>query len=785
MPAELYHRFYDRMRKNIAVTQPRVLTAIDIPQNQIVPFNTAEMLKASGKSSRTPLILGENIGFQTGPESKRPMRGLIFMTIGVIVQQMNIMSDEDFMNKYSHIIIDEAHERSTDTDTAMYSLKKFIERNYKKPECPFLIVTSATFDTKKYADYLLDSIPVGERYKNIIRVRGSTFPIEEHFLPYDSTDFIRSALDTVERIHVEHPEDFLSESELKNARKADPALFVPKTGGGALGEDNAFRDIIIFVSGGAEVKKLVRGVEQLNSRHPYFRKYPVFPVQLTGDVVTAQSEDYRNLFADINKLRTEIRDRDKKSGKVKVSFAKPVRRVIAATNVGETGITIDTLRYVIDTGFVNSSEYAPNYNVDMLINKPVTQSMYKQRRGRSGRKAPGTCYAMYTKETLDLLQEDQYPAIIKEHIALVVLNLLVKELDIENRNNNETLYELFVAERANTETGELTEALASTFEKELGSKKINLYKMDLLDLPSADALQSALEMLFTLGAVNSNSIPTPIGFIMNKFRMIAPESVRMILAGYAWGAPVIDLVTIAAFLEEKSMSLFPRALAENYEKAHRAGLFTLFPNGRKISRYSELKSQLFVADDFIRFVIIFVEFQRMVAQVTRASSGITHLNDLRAWCNERGVAYDALVRIVAFRDGVINNMAAIGLDAFTCADGSLRNIAGSYSDDEKMDYIRTIKQCIFEGYKLNIAIWDTRRRIYKTRKANLPLTISSPYFEDARELEEYGDTNPKFIIYGKSLVRRDARTNMYNANAEHICVLDGYIPYDANFDTLA
>jgi HrpA-like RNA helicase len=769
--------------------------------------------------------MGENIGFQTGPEAKRPMRGLNFMTIGVIVQQMNIMSDEDFMKKYSHIIIDEAHERSTNTDTALYSIKKFIERNYEKSECPFLIVTSATFDTKKYADYLLGCIPKTERYKNIISVRGSTFPIEEHFLEYDSTNYIQSALDTVAKIHVEHPDDFLSEADVKKARKDTPDIFVvspPRSDPGKSGKSGAkrrggeddpmaaedaimgignvigdnegvsgsaeksrvYRDIIIFVSGGGEVAKLVRGVDQLNARHPYFQKYPVFPVQLTGDVVTAQSADYRNLFADIDKLRVEIRTRDRKTGKTKVSFAKPVRRVIAATNVGETGITIDTLRYVIDTGFVNSSEYTPNYNVNMLINKPVTQGMYKQRRGRSGRKAPGTSYAMYTRETYDLLQEDQYPDIIKEKIALVVLNLLVKELDPDNRNNNETLYELFVKERQNKENGELTEALASEFEGELGKKKLNLYNMDLLDIPSADALQSALEMLYVLGAVNSNSIPTPIGFIMNKFRMIEPESVRMIIAGYAWNAPLIDLVTIAAFLEKKTMDIFPRALADQYKKAHRDGLFTLFPNGRKIDRYSDLKSQLFVADDFIRFVIIFVEFQQKVAQATHESEGIAHLDSLRDWCTERGISYKAMVDVATSRDGIISNMAAIGLDAFANAENGLRNVAGSYSDVEKMEYIRTIKQCIFEGYKLNIAIWDARRGRYKTRKANLPLLIDSPYFESAKSIEEFGDTNPKFIIYGKSLTRRDARTNIYNVNVDNICILDGFIPYDANFDTL-
>jgi len=881
MPAELYHRFYARLRKNIAVTQPRVLTAIDIPANQIVPFNTAEMLQKTGKRERTPIMMDDNIGYQTGMESRKPVKGIIFMTIGIIVQQINIMSDEDFMNKYSHVIIDEAHERSTNTDTALFNLKKFIERNYKNPACPFLIVTSATFNAYRYADFLLSDIHKSKRYENIIYVRGSTYPIERNYLEYDSSDFMRSVLDTVEQIHVNNPEDFLSPSELSKAKSEHSDLFrldmkeEKKTGAGTgtgtgtdtgdhtddseftmprirllededpgpgifLGEssiassfdesnpfvrvmgsaedpedrDRTFRDIIVFVSGGFEVTQLVRMLQNLNSRTPYFRKYPVFPVQLTGSVVTAQSEDYRNLFADMSKLKAEVRSysgagKFGKSGKMgkkmKIALIPATRRVIIATNVAETGITIDTLRYVIDTGFVNSSEFAPNYNADMLILKPVTQGMHTQRSGRAGRKAPGVSYAMFTKETLDNLQEDQYPDIIKEKIDLVLLNFLIRQLDEDNLSNNETLYKLFVEERIDPEevdagisgisgfaSGDghvdfsrsiLTKELSSEFERKLAVKKVNIYDMDLLDLPSADAMQTAMETLFTMGAINSNSIPTPVGFIMNKFRMVRSESVRMILAGYAWKAPIIDLITIAAFLEQKPISIFPRDLEEAYTKANDEGLFTLFPGSDKISKYSELKTQLFVADDFIRYVIIFSQFQ----QLTVSAFGQSDLGNVKKWCADRGVSYRALTDVATLRDDIISNMTNIGLNAFVNNNKCMRKTLGSYSDYEKMNYVKNIKQCIFEGYKLNIGVYDPRGKMYKSRKCSLPFKINKTglsHFLDDRDREEYGDTNPKFIIFGELRVSRNAKTNMYAAEASNICILDGFIPYDANYDTL-
>lgn len=867
MPAELFHRFYTRLRKNFAVTQPRVLTAIDIPLNQIVPFNSAEALQKAGKRDRSPLLMDDNIGYQTGMEARKPVKGVIFMTIGIIVQQINIMSDEDFMNKYSHIIIDEAHERSTDTDTALFSLKKFIERNYKNPACPFLIVTSATFNAYKYADYLLGGVHKNTRYENIIYVRGSTYPIERNYLEYDSADFIQTVIDTVEQIHINNPQDFLSPTELEKAKRDNPKLFelrdsrspgtsrtsrIPETpekhntkgkrggveepgesihtfrlledelpdtdlhgsgngpflrvigsGGEGGGEgdaeerNRAFRDIIIFVSGGFEITQIARTLQNLNSRNPYFQKYPIFPVQLTSSIVVSQGEDYRNLFADMSKLKVEIRTpkgeggggggrvgkkwNDKKhDGKMKIALVPAVRRVIISTNVAETGITIDTLRYVIDTGFVNSSEYAPNYNADMLVLKPVTQGMHTQRSGRSGRKAPGVSYAMFTKETLESLQVDQYPDIIKEKIALVVLNFLIKQIDEENRNNNETLFDLFVKERISEETDS---QLSSTFERELAQKKVNIYDMDLLDIPSADALQSAMETLFTLGAINSNSIPTPVGFIMNKFRMVKPESVRMILSGYAWGAPIIDLVTIAAFLEQKPSNIFPKDLEPAYTKANNTGMFTLFPDSGKINRYSELKTQLFVADDFIRYVIIFSQFQ----QRTVSAFGETDLGSVRKWCEDRGVSYRALTDTATLRDNIIANMTNIGLNAFVNNDKCMRYTMGSYSDYDKMEYVKKIKQCIFEGYKLNIGVYDATTHIYKSRKCNLPLKIgktSTTHFLSESDRETFGDTNPKFIIFGEVRLSRNTKTNIYAAEAVNICILDGFIPYDANFDAL-
>ena len=121
LPPEYYHRFWESDKRNICCTQPKVLTSIEVPK-QILPYHTADFLASIGKSGRTPLKMGENIGFQNGVVAKKPTNGIIFMTIGVLQQQLNVMSDEDFAKKYSIIFVDEVHERSDATDFTLYIL---------------------------------------------------------------------------------------------------------------------------------------------------------------------------------------------------------------------------------------------------------------------------------------------------------------------------------------------------------------------------------------------------------------------------------------------------------------------------------------------------------------------------------------------------------------------------------------------------------------------------------------------------------------------------------------
>ena len=783
LPPELYHVFFNDDKRNICCLEPQVYNAIDLP-NAIVPFHTKAALNKAGKSSRTPLELGENIGYQTGPFTIVPVRGIIYMTVGVLMQQINIMSDEDFMKKYSFIIIDEAHKRSIATDMVLSAMKAFVRRNYKNPLCPFIIITSATFDTVKYCDWVLSEVKKPDRYQNIINVKGqTTHPIHEVFLKYEAKDMINAAVDRVVQIHEEFASDFGVEhsSEIKESER----LMLKEDAEKKKKEDTLYRDILIFVTGAKDVEDLKKKMNDLNATHPFFQKYPVLPIGLTGDIVARRELDYIYLNKDIEDLVVEVRTgKPGTSETANITIKKPSRRIIISTNVGEVGITYKALKHVVDSGMFKSNEVNPTFGVSALILKPITKGIHTQRKGRTGRRAPGYSFPLFTEENYNEMPMDELPGVLREDIAQTLLNLIIMNVDPENKGNEHKPVELFgpLPAEMKHEIKEARKEIASQFK----NAKFDLTKLDLLDLPSADSIHNSLEKLYTLGAIDSNSCPTPLGFLMNKFRYISIESVKMILAGYAWKAPIADLVTMAA-MANRGTYLLSRKLRKNREAAEHvnAGISHLSAKAKKIvPDYVSLYNSIMVADDFINSLILFYEFQE---QVEEQFSGETdkNLKDLEEWCTWRGIDFSSMVKALEERDQVIQTLAMLGFNPFQNDDKELRHVLSCYNNCGKRDLVervKLLKHCIFEGYKLNIAEWNPRSKAYISRQTHMYLIIDNPLLERRKDINRVGDSNPRFIIYDDIMLRANPATGIYQASVGLISVLDGYVPIDPKFD---
>lgn len=161
------------------------------------------------------------------------------------------------------------------------------------------------------------------------------------------------------------------------------------------------------------------------------------------------------------------------------------RKIILATNIAETSITISGIRFVIDPGFVKMRQYNSRTGMEALVVRPVSKSSARQRTGRAGREAPGECYRLYTEESFLQLEEETVPEILRTNLSNVIL--IMKACGIEN-----------------------------------------VMQFDYLDPPSLDCLQRGLEELLALGALDTTNSLTPMGKLMAECPLI-PQLSRVLL----------------------------------------------------------------------------------------------------------------------------------------------------------------------------------------------------------------------------------------------------------------
>lgn len=698
----LFDRYHSKLGRNIIITQPRILTAIDIP-NEIVKYYST-------------MKLGINIGFQTGILKRKPLKGIIFSTVGTLLQQFKSMKTEQIINKYSVIIIDEVHDRSIEVESVLYYLKKLLEDNFKNERCPIVILMSATFDSKFFMNYF-DT-------KNYIEVEGLTYPIQENYLEFQKDNYINYVIWLVEKIHIENIEDCMG--------------------------DNIVRDILIFVDSTSDIKKIVKLLDNFNkildqkwdNIKKYWsnkikggnndKRYFIAPISLNSDIYKRGSQDYQNLFSNLNNIKIDI-------GNKKII---PSRRVIVSTNIAETGVTIETLKYCIDTGWVLNLEFNPDFGVDILYRSPITQGMSNQRKGRVGRKAPGIWYSCYKKETYNLLLEDQYPNIIKEDLTNTLLGVIIKETETELENSKES-------------DGFLYYSWDNTYMKLYQNKQFNAATLDFMEPPSSSSMKYSFEKLYKLGFIDNNYNPTIFGYYGNLIRKISLESIRMIFAGYFYGSNILDLITIACFLSIKSQNVFDKKYKERNPL-----------NKKNPSMYNKL---LF-ADELIEYIFIWNDF---IIQLNKGSKDIS--KDLNIWCQKEGLILKGLLEVAELRDEIIESMISINLNPYY---NGLNIKSGTYNLNEyvkhDIDEIIKIKKCIYEGYRLNIATWDNKINSYVLYRNKQSINLKSNLIKPLAD-----GSQPKVIIIATIIVMKSFfDPKMYVYTGSNISILDGYVDID-------
>jgi hypothetical protein len=661
IPPTLYLEF-DR---NVTCTQPRVATATSIPVD-IIQYNAK-------------LILGENIGYQTGPKSKAPRNGITFMTVGVLYQQLRTMTDDQIRERYGFIIIDEAHERSVDLDICMFLLKQLLKRNYNKPDCPFVLMMSATFDPVKYSTYF------GVPKANIVFVEGAPFPIEPHFADGDSVNYVEDMVKCIITIHEDNAADHL--------------------------ENQKLRDIIGFcVSNGA-----IEEVHEALTTYNLTAKHPVVITVFNRENNNARdNEDVKLTFMPIEKIEIDLVDT---AGVIMKRHVKPTRKIVLATTVAETGLTLDELKYVVDSGWAKFNEYYPEFDCYGLISKPLTRGMGNQRKGRSGRKGPGVWYPLYTEETWNSLLENQYPEIIINDVSSDLLYLIRKQ----EQSSTAGIY--------------------------------SLLDLDLMDMPSSASLATITEKLYNLGFITRTNT-TDLGRFACMLGLRKCENIRMLVAAWVWDINILDVLNIVILLESTEGVISDRKL---FATAAICNQFVPSFMGR--ITYAQLIE--FMQDDFIEHLIVINHLDDKLISAMGSNGGF---NGFMKYCEDHGISSRGYLSLLEGKHRIIEQLVELGLDI---------TIGRSYSSitsvDAFRDYIKHLKLCIYEGYKMNTATYIEAQGKYISDVRHLTFDSMSPVLKGSK---------PKYVIYKSLNINVDPRDLRNKVYANTVSVISGWYSHD-------
>ncbi|CAG5173522.1 uncharacterized protein ALTATR162_LOCUS7642 [Alternaria atra] len=413
------------------------------------PRRVAAMSVAKRVSEEMEVKLGGQVGYAirfedcTSKETK-----IKYMTDGVLLRESLVEPDLD---KYSCIIMDEAHERALNTDVLMGLLKKVLARRRDLK----LIVTSATMNSERFSRFY------GGAPEFIIP--GRTFPVDIQYSRSPCEDYVDSAVKQVLAIHVSQ-------------------------GPG---------DILVFMTGQEDIEitcELVAERLKLLNDPP---KLSILPI-------------YSQMPAD---LQAKIFDR----------AAPGVRKVIVATNIAETSLTVDGIMYVVDAGFSKLKVYNPKMGMDTLQITPISQANASQRAGRAGRTGPGKCFHLYTERAFrDEFYIQTIPEIQRTNLANTVL--LLKSLGVRD-----------------------------------------LLDFDFMDPPPQDTITTSLFDLWALGALDNIGNLTDLGRTMTAFPM-DPSLAKLIITATEYECSE-EMLTIVAMLSVPSVFYRPKERQEESDAA--------------------------------------------------------------------------------------------------------------------------------------------------------------------------------------------------------------------------
>ncbi len=572
-------------------------------------------------SETMDVALGDEVGYQykgAPSNSKSDKTKILYMTDGTLTA---ILNRDPTLSEFDCILIDEAHEMSVNIVLLIYLLRETLKL---RPEFK-LIIMSATVNVDLFSSYFRDF-----KFKTIDVGGGRIFPIESHFI--DKALGYKEILD----------EGF---KQLVKILEEDN----PKT-------EHA-HDVIFFVTSSNEAFTLCK---QLHD-HLAKEKNNKCKITCDGDVYCVE------LYANMNPEKQTLAQ-DKELYKKNTKYN---RKVAIATNVAESSLTIDGVKYVIETGYELSSSFDPINRARKLDREIISQAQAKQRMGRAGRTEPGVCYHMYTKDDFENGMK-KYPEseIRTSDITYECLRLLCNEhvLTIEK----------------------LTKTL-----------------VNLIDPPKESYITCAVNNLIQLGAVENGNV-TKLGKLINNI----PDNNMFMACAIIYGKLYNcsnEIMKISAIIEACKGNINELYNVPSQKDGKQ--------DNKLVKKFEEAKKKFAnTHGDHISLLDIYEKFEE---QYTKNHNNMEKLN---SWTYDKFLKVNSLLKAV--KNYKNNKRQMYKIERVDASEFGLKYI----EDVLKMDVRERVLICLLLGFRLNTAARKVGTDNYNTQfvtNKNIKISKSS------------------------------------------------------------
>jgi len=433
---------------------PKICLELGRGQKGLIGHTQPRRIAASSTAKRIAVELGSPLGEHVGykvrfNDTLSKGASVKLMTDGILLAETQT---DPLLKAYDTIIIDEAHERSLNIDFLLGYLKQILPR---RPDLK-VIITSATIDAERFARHFTQE---GKPPVPVIEVSGRLYAVEVRYRPVERDQVLAPGAQQGADARGARTAAAREKRDLMEAI-VDGVDEVCRIGSG---------DVLVFLPGEREIRD---AAETLRKHHP--PHVEILP-----------------LFA---RLSVEEQDR--------VFRTTNARRIVLATNVAETSLTVPGIRYVVDAGLARVKRYSYRNKVEQLQIEPVAQSAANQRAGRCGRVADGVCIRLYDEQ--DFLQRPKFtdPEILRSSLASVILRMKSLHLtDVES--------------------------------------------FPFIEPPLGRAIADGYQLLQELGAVDDDNQLTPLGRKLAKLPL-DPRVGRMILAAQEYHCLTEVLIVASA-----------------------------------------------------------------------------------------------------------------------------------------------------------------------------------------------------------------------------------------------